>query len=108
MNVNITYESQKLTAKLQGEIDHHSAAPIRKAIDAEIQLSKPQTVILDFSGVTFMDSSGIGLIMGRYRLAQIIKAEIKVVNIPQNLLRMIKLSGIEALGIIKYDKAVAK
>ncbi len=108
MNVNITTESNRLTAVLSGEIDHHTAAGIRKTIDAEIQMNKPDNIILDFSGVTFMDSSGIGLIMGRYRLAELIKARISVVNIPQNLQRMVRLSGIEALGIIKQDKAVTK
>ena len=57
-----------LCAALYGEIDHHSAADIRMITDPEIERLLPKTMMLDFSGVQFMDSSGIGLILGRQRL----------------------------------------
>ena len=61
-------ENGKITAVLTGEIDHHSARVIRSNIDRDIEREKPKVLILDFSGVNFMDSSGIGLIMGRYKM----------------------------------------
>ena len=63
-----SYDGNTLTIYLKGEIDHHTAREIREAADSLIQLNKPSVLRLDFSGVTFMDSSGIGLIMGRYRI----------------------------------------
>ncbi|MBQ8338611.1 MAG: STAS domain-containing protein, partial [Oscillospiraceae bacterium] len=65
MPAKITQDEDKLTVYLSGELDHHSCIPIREQADAEIIKTNPKEVILDFKGVTFMDSSGIGLIMGR-------------------------------------------
>ena len=58
-----------LTIYLQGEIDHHTAGNIRNRTDNEILRHSPEELILDFSGVSFMDSSGVGLVIGRYKLA---------------------------------------
>ena len=68
MPVRISTEANTMTAFLSGEIDHHSAAAIRDAIDTQIQINRPKLLKLDFSEVTFMDSSGVGLIMGRYKM----------------------------------------
>ena len=56
-----------LAAYLTGEIDHHAAQSLRREIDAQIDDRLPELLTLDFSGVTFMDSSGVGLILGRGR-----------------------------------------
>ncbi len=56
--------SGTLAAYLSGEIDHHAAQSLRKEIDAQIDDRLPELLTLDFSGVTFMDSSGVGLILG--------------------------------------------
>ena len=68
MKPEIIKEDSRITVRLCGEIDHHNAGEIREYIDRNIALRKPRELILDFSGVSFMDSSGIGLIMGRYRI----------------------------------------
>ena len=65
--VKTEFKNSVLTAYIQGEIDHDSAAEIRAHIDAAAQSRKPKVLCLDFSGVSFMDSSGVGLVMGRYR-----------------------------------------
>ncbi len=67
MPVIIDTEENRIVARLKGEIDHHNAKELRSDIDVAIDRNRPETVILDFSGVTFMDSSGIGLVMGRYK-----------------------------------------
>ena len=89
-----------LTAFLGGEIDHHTAKDIREQIDGYVQERRPRLLNLDFSSVQFMDSSGIGLIMGRHRLMQLVKGSVKVVNIPEHLKRLIKISGLLSLGVI--------
>ena len=104
MGVKILSSGDVITAVLDGDIDHHSAKKIREAIDEQISNEKPSLVQLDFSGVQFMDSSGIGLIMGRYKIMNILGGKIRVINVPKSLERMIKLSGLVALGI--FDKEV--
>ena len=59
--------SGTLAAYLSGEIDHHAAQTLRREIDAQVDDRLPELLTLDFSGVTFMDSSGVGLILGRGR-----------------------------------------
>lgn len=99
MQVQILKNSSVVTAKIEGDIDHHTAAEIRQVVDENINLLKPKILNLDFSGVQFMDSSGIGLIMGRFKLMKTSNGELKVVNVPKRLERMIKMSGLTRLGI---------
>ena len=99
--VNITYENDTVTARLSGEIDHHIAPAIRGESDAKCESRRPKKLILDFSGVGFMDSSGIGLIMGRYRMISLLGGRLEVVNIPPNLKKIFVLSGLENLGVMK-------
>jgi len=100
IRMKITFSDGILTAFVQGEIDHHSAVGIRTEIDRRIQKDKPDVLRLDYSNVTFMDSSGIGLIMGRYKLMSAYSGQIEVVNVPVNMARVVRLSGIEKLGKI--------
>lgn len=99
--VETLYNDNVLTAKLYGEIDHHCAPAIRNKIDSQAENYRPNVLALDFSGVSFMDSSGIGLIMGRYRQISLLGGKLEVINIPQNLEKIIKLSGISTLGVLK-------
>ena len=87
--------------KLACEIDHHSAKRIRERIDAELKRSMPRELILDFSGVGFMDSSGIGLIIGRAGKAQAIGATVTVTGLSPSLLRIVRMSGIYRLDGVK-------
>lgn len=88
-----------VVAIIEGDIDHHTAKDIRETVDEYIEKYSPLILKLDFSEVRFMDSSGIGLIMGRYKLMTSLRGKLKVVNVPKNLERMIKLSGLTTLGI---------
>lgn len=90
-----------LTAYISGEIDHDSAAKIRTKIDGAAQSAKPKLMCLDFSGVTFMDSSGIGLVMGRYRQMKLLGGALRVTNIPDNMYRLFAMSGLESLGVLR-------
>ncbi len=96
--MNLDFSDGVLTVFLDGEIDHHTAPSIRETIDEKILHDKPRVLKLDYGSVTFMDSSGIGLIMGRYKLINSCSGEIEVVNIPKNMEKVVKLSGIEKLG----------
>lgn len=99
MPVRIEPKDGAVTAVLEGDIDHHSAKPLREAIDAAVVRMQPEILRLDFSGVGFMDSSGVGLIMGRYRLMSETGGSVEVINTPPNMLRMMKMAGLCRLGI---------
>ncbi len=70
MGVEIISNPLSVSALLSGEIDHHTAAAMRADIDAAAAAQQPKILRLDFADVTFMDSSAVGLVMGRYRLCR--------------------------------------
>lgn len=100
MPVRIIVEKNRITALLSGEIDHHCAAALRQEIDNAIRENNPQSLVLDFSDVGFMDSSGIGLVMGRYKLMSEIGGKVCIGNPPPHIKKVMKLSGIERLATI--------
>lgn len=98
MAAQIIYENEKIIICLQGDLDHHSAAIIRAGIDDAILVHRPKTLVFDFGEITFMDSSGIGLVMGRYRLMSSLGGEIIMRNLPPHIKKVMKLAGLEKLG----------
>lgn len=92
---------QTVTAYLTGEIDHHAAGPIRQTLDELLQRTEPKQLILDFSGVTFMDSSGIGLVMGRYLLMQEFGGQIELQGLSAPLRRVMRLAGLDRIAHIQ-------
>lgn len=101
MSVKIEFENEVLLCRLCGEIDHHTTLPIRLDIDDRIENCRPQTVILDFSDVTFMDSSGIGLVMGRYKLLSEFGGELEVTGLSNNSYKVMRLAGLDRIANIK-------
>ena len=101
MPVVIKTKGNVICAHIKGEVDHHNAPEIRGMIDDAIIMNDAQkTVVLDFSGVTFMDSSGVGLVMGRYRLALMKNKKIRVDNLSERDFKIMKMSGIEKIAEI--------
>ena len=95
MAVKIEKKSNNsIYALLEGDIDHHSAKSIREKIDEEIEKNRPNLLTLDFGKVNFMDSSGIGLILGRYKLMKFLNGNIEIINASPRIERIIKLSGL--------------
>ena len=86
MRMNSTGEV--LTVYLQGEIDHHSAKNMREEIDSAVDFNMPSLLILDFGEVTFMDSSGIGLVMGRFKNLQKNGAKLNLSNLSGNIYKI--------------------
>lgn len=104
MEVKIIKDNDTVTACIGGDIDHHTAKEIRESIDTYVQEKQPKLLNLDFSKVQFMDSSGIGLIMGRYRLMQLLNGSLRVIRIPEHIKRLIKLSGLLGLGVVEESE----
>ena len=101
MNVTIESSGNLVIAYLYGEIDHHTAVDIRDKIDTALSFSKPSHLILDFMNVSFMDSSGIGLVMGRYRLMQNFKGTLEIRNVSAQTKKIMELAGLGSIAIIK-------
>ena len=83
-----------LYAYLAGEIDHDAAQGLRIQLDDALVSRTPQTLVLDFSGVGFMDSSGIGLILGRQRIARTLGTALRVQHTPSQLAKVLQLARI--------------
>ena len=84
-----------LTLKITEEIDEHTTEKMRRKIDNEITRFLPRKVIFNFSNVTFMDSAGIGLLMGRYKLVSMLGGQVEVSNITPSVRRIFEMSGIQ-------------
>ena len=106
MPVEIDIDEKSVTAYISGEIDHHNAAGLRSKIDEAVENAYPEVLILDFGGVNFMDSSGIGLVMGRYKLMKTIGGKIRVQNLSPGAYKVMCLAGIERLGEVKQKEVV--
>ncbi|MEG2813686.1 MAG: anti-sigma factor antagonist [Oscillospiraceae bacterium] len=98
MMVKILLNDDNLTALVSGEIDHHSSREIREQIDKEIEFNKSKKLIIDFKDVTFMDSSGIGLIMGRYKLMKSFDGDVFIANCSFQMKKVMKLAGLDKLA----------
>lgn len=107
MGVDITFADDTLYLKLNGEIDHHTALPIRLEADDRIESARPAHTVMDFSRVSFMDSSGIGLVMGRYRLVSQFGGDLEVTGLSGNAYRVMRLAGIDRIADIKKGGAKA-
>lgn len=101
MPVTTKIKNKTLFIFIKGEIDHHTAPGLRDMIDDAIVVNEcADCVVLDFSGVSFMDSSGVGLVMGRYRLLADKNKRLCVHNLSERDYRIMKMSGIESLAEI--------
>ncbi len=96
-NVKISYENEILSVFLLGEIDHHSAIHVRTYIDEALFLHIPKKLIIDIGQVDFMDSSGLGLIMGRYTKTKELGTVLIVRNPSPRASKMLALSGLEKI-----------
>ena len=94
--MEVKYYSQEklLIFKITEEIDECKVKNIRRRADYEIERFMPKRVVFDFDSVTFMDSSGIGLIIGRYKFTNMLGGKLEVANLTQNVKKIFEMSGI--------------
>ena len=104
MTVEMISGEEHITAILCGELDHHTSAAARELIDARLERSTPRLCILDMSGITFMDSSGIGLILGRQRVMAAYGGKVMVKNPSRYAEKIIKLAGLQSMIIPEQCK----
>ena len=94
-------ENGRLTVALTGEIDHHCAKHYIQAISAKIEAYTPETCILDFRDVTFVDSSGIAVVINALRNMTQIEGQLLLTGIAQQPMKVFRASGIDKLVEIK-------
>ena len=106
MNVKHFMEDRLLVFEITEDLDHHSSEIIRRRADYEIQRFMPKRVVFDFNRVVFMDSAGIGLIMGRYKTVNSLGGKLEMMNVKDDLKRVFEMSGLlKILPIIQsYEK----
>lgn len=99
MESRFSEEDKLLILKITEEIDDHNASKIRRIADNEIQRYMPKKVVFDFDDVSFMDSAGIGLIIGRYKFANMLGGKLEIANLSNSIQKIFEMSGI--LKLIK-------
>ena len=96
--------SEGVVVWLSGELDHHAARSLRQQVDTAVERVQAKNLQLDFAGVTFMDSSGIGLIMGRYRLMKMMEGTLTVTGASERICKVMRLAGLDRLGILQMEQ----
>ncbi len=94
MNVKHFIEDKLLIFEITEEIDHHTSERIRKRADYEIQRFMPKKVVFDLKRVNFMDSAGIGLVIGRYKTAGNFGGSLELTNVNNKLKKIFEMSGV--------------
>lgn len=97
MKIIYQKEDKQLLVEITEEIDHHVAEKLRRKVDDEITRYMPRKTIFDFSRVSFMDSAGIGMIIGRYKMMKLIGGSLEIINISQTVRRILEMSGINKI-----------
>lgn len=105
MDFTVWNQNGKLCLRLSGDIDHHAVASVRKEIDALIVKNRPKTLIMDLEKIDFMDSSGLGFVLGRLRKMNDIGGGLLVLNPAPRVNDMLKMAGADKLLKIAYSES---
>ena len=100
-------QDKRLTVLLTGEIDHHSARQAMEAITAKINVYLPRRCVLDFGGVTFMDSSGIALVIHTLRAMNELGGKLRLTSVPPQPRKVLLASGIQNLVALSQERSPA-
>ncbi|AFV01513.1 Anti-sigma F factor antagonist (spoIIAA-2) [Dehalobacter sp. UNSWDHB] len=92
--MNKRIERQTLHLYLEGELDMKNASELKSVIDLDIEKKGVRTVILHLDDLHFIDSSGLGVILGRYKKLLPLEGKLKIANAPPHIYRIMELSGL--------------
>jgi stage II sporulation protein AA (anti-sigma F factor antagonist) len=96
-NIIFREKGGELTASLYGELDHYLAVSVREAADEKINEARPDKFVLDVSGVSFMDSSGLGLIMGRYTVCRGLGIDFVLSGADERAMKILDMAGLRSV-----------
>ena len=97
MELNAARRGARITVRLSGELDHHSAAQIRTKLDLMLRDVTVHEMLLDMRDVTFMDSAGLGVVLGRYKTLSARGGRMIVSGMRSSVDRVFRMSGLYAL-----------
>ena len=101
MELNAKSVDRKLLLELTGDVDHHGARDALRQLELAVDAALPSQLVLDLSGVTFMDSSGIALILRAQQRMQLLDGSVLVCNVPPQARRVLDAAGIGRLVTIR-------
>nr|WP_326125542.1 STAS domain-containing protein [uncultured Oscillibacter sp.] len=101
MEIMAKTADRKLLLELSGEIDHHGARDALRELELAVDAALPVRLVLDLAGVTFMDSSGIALILRAQQRMQLLDGSVLVCNVPAQARRVLDAAGVGRLVTIR-------
>lgn len=101
MEIRWTGENRSLVVALTGDLDHHAAKEVMHTLDALMEERLPLECHLDLGGLSFMDSSGIAVILGLYRRLYELSGVLTVENVPMQAARVITAAGVDQIVSIQ-------
>ncbi|MCI6569494.1 anti-sigma factor antagonist [Dysosmobacter sp. HCP28S3_G4] len=101
MEINARSADRNLLLEFSGELDHHGARDAAREVEQAIDVALPRKLVLDFAGVTFMDSSGIAVLLRAQRRMQNLGGSVLVCNVPRQAKRVLDAAGIGRLVTIQ-------
>lgn len=104
MDLTVWNEKDKLYVRVSGEMDHHAVKDTRREVDELIAKNRPETLFLDLSRIDFMDSSGLGFVLGRLRQMKELKGNVVVLNPARRVEEMLRMAGAEKLVRILHSE----
>lgn len=109
MVLNTKYEEnqKQLVFEITEEIDHHTTEKIRRKMDYEIQRYLPKRTIFDFDQVTFMDSAGIGMLIGRYKTIKMLGGTTELIHVKPSIKKILDMSGVSKIIPIQEEQKIS-
>ncbi len=105
MIVEFNKENKSLIFRLTEDVDQHTVEKVRRKMDNEIKGYIPRKVIFDFSNISFMDSAGIGMVLGRYKLAKMLNGNLEIINVNKSMKKIFDMSGVSRIiNVIEEGK----
>lgn len=109
MNIGFDFTNNKLIIRIDGDIDHHTCEEIRNKVDQEINRRNPRSIIFDMKNVNFMDSSGIGVLIGRYKLIMANGGIAAMIDLKPQIKRVYDICGLKKIiPIYENEKAAVE
>lgn len=97
MAINCRAENRTLYAAIDGEVDHHRARELMAELDRQLELELPRSVTLDLGGVSFMDSSGIAILLRARQRVSALGGALQVIHVPEQAARVLRAAGVDKL-----------
>lgn len=107
LNIELDVKQDVLCIRLSGELDHHTAEELREKVNQTIEVYQIQHIVLNLANLTFMDSSGLGVILGRYKQIKLKNGEMVVCAISAPVKRLFEMSGLFKIMNLETSEQLA-